>query len=341
MATDLLIAAAVKTPLNDAAMAEEARDDTETELIDLFSKAIAKYLATVQRAVKARLRTGQTVVAAGEPLDPITLGQLAGWWSGIVDDVVLEGVLRAWAHAYAANVGGMPESGVRTAVETYLPRVRDRLVRGIVPPVAEDSMDKIRQILSWSAGLGWTRQETADRIALELDWETHGPSWRAALDDVNRQINAILDPLGPPGSPARESARLNNPTIQLLQADRADLIKQLDAEQTYWQNRAMLIARTESTSLHGYAANRALAEEGWQAKKWMATHDARTRPEHAEADGQTVPVDGEFIVGGFTLAYPGDPSAPVGMIANCRCTMVGADQLEAPEGVDADAASPH
>lgn len=57
-------------------------------------------------------------------------------------------------------------------------------------------------------------------------------------------------------------------------------------------------------------------------KRWLATLDGRTRHDHAVADGQTVAEDEPFIVGGYELMYPGDPSGPGHLIYNCRCTMI-------------------
>lgn len=54
-------------------------------------------------------------------------------------------------------------------------------------------------------------------------------------------------------------------------------------------------------------------------KKWKRVHDIHTRPEHAAADGQTVPVNEPFIVGGEKLMHPGDPSGSGWNIYNCRC----------------------
>lgn len=57
-------------------------------------------------------------------------------------------------------------------------------------------------------------------------------------------------------------------------------------------------------------------------KEWMATLDGRTRHDHGRADGQRVPLDGEFIVGGKKMKYPGDMSAPAHLVYNCRCTTI-------------------
>jgi hypothetical protein len=62
-------------------------------------------------------------------------------------------------------------------------------------------------------------------------------------------------------------------------------------------------------------------ETKW-VKRWLATEDARTRPDHVEADGQVVPFDQPFTVGGFQMMYPHDPTAPAKEVVNCRCTML-------------------
>ncbi|MGZ6360323.1 MAG: hypothetical protein ACXWP0_01415 [Ktedonobacterales bacterium] len=54
-------------------------------------------------------------------------------------------------------------------------------------------------------------------------------------------------------------------------------------------------------------------------KIWHAVMDAKTRPEHADADGQTVVVGENFDVGGTPMMYPGDPSADISLTAGCRC----------------------
>lgn len=57
-------------------------------------------------------------------------------------------------------------------------------------------------------------------------------------------------------------------------------------------------------------------------REWVSALDSRTRPEHAEADGQVVGVDEPFIVGGEKLMFPGDRSGSGWNIYNCRCTQI-------------------
>lgn len=64
---------------------------------------------------------------------------------------------------------------------------------------------------------------------------------------------------------------------------------------------------------------------------WISTDDQRTRHSHEEAEGQRVPVGSPFIVGGFELRFPGDPSGPPQETIQCRCTML---LVERGESVD-------
>ena len=57
-------------------------------------------------------------------------------------------------------------------------------------------------------------------------------------------------------------------------------------------------------------------------KKWDATIDGKTRPDHADANGQVVPLSEAFMVGGEQLMFPGDPSGSPQQTINCRCTMI-------------------
>lgn len=98
-----------------------------------------------------------------------------------------------------------------------------------------------------------------------------------------------------------------------------------------WKNRAIVIARTETMgALNGSRADafESLAEEDESNKEyermWLATVDGRTRLTHGRApvgaDGQRVGLKEPFMVGGFPLMFPGDPSGPPQETIQCRCT---------------------
>lgn len=87
-----------------------------------------------------------------------------------------------------------------------------------------------------------------------------------------------------------------------------------------WQ--AKRIARTESTAAANYAATQASTVSGYaMEKEWISAYDARTRDDHAGADGQRVPEGEAFNVGGEQLMYPGDLQGSASNVVNCRCTI--------------------
>lgn len=103
-----------------------------------------------------------------------------------------------------------------------------------------------------------------------------------------------------------------------------------------WPNRATVVARTESIGALNagrYDAFRVVAADADEPMEtfWISTDDQRTRHTHEVAEGQRVPVGQPFIVGGFELRFPGDPSGPPQEIIQCRCTML---LVERGESVD-------
>jgi hypothetical protein len=86
--------------------------------------------------------------------------------------------------------------------------------------------------------------------------------------------------------------------------------------------RTEMIARTESMRGYNAAKQEYLYFSGVQEKEWLTAVDGRERDAHRAANGQRVPIDGFFQVGGDKLAWPGDPSGSPGNTINCRCTIV-------------------
>jgi ribosomal protein L7/L12 len=92
----------------------------------------------------------------------------------------------------------------------------------------------------------------------------------------------------------------------------------------YSQFQAERLVRTESTAAANFATSEAATTifPGDQlSKEWIASFDDRTRSTHSEADGQIVDQNAPFTVGGFSMMFPGDPSAPAKEVINCRCSI--------------------
>ncbi len=87
--------------------------------------------------------------------------------------------------------------------------------------------------------------------------------------------------------------------------------------------RAARTAITEAENAGRQAAADELESKGAiLRKRWIATHDSRTRHAHMEADGQIADNDKPFVVGGEELMFPGDGSlgASGWNLYNCRCS---------------------
>jgi SPP1 gp7 family putative phage head morphogenesis protein len=85
--------------------------------------------------------------------------------------------------------------------------------------------------------------------------------------------------------------------------------------------RARTIARTETHNAATYGMQSAAEETDRPLiREWVAVEDERTRPAHAEADGQQVDMDQPFEVDGELIDRPGEGS-PENSI-NCRCTVI-------------------
>lgn len=135
---------------------------------------------------------------------------------------------------------------------------------------------------------------------------------RAVPEEVFGLVSHIVD-----------SATTNGASIPDVQ----DQIEQLfsDTGTTNWKARARTVARTEVVGAYNGGLHDAFTmiaqadpETPW-VKRWLATEDQRTRPDHREADGQVVPFAQPFIVGGYQMQHPHDPDGPAKEVINCRC----------------------
>lgn len=85
--------------------------------------------------------------------------------------------------------------------------------------------------------------------------------------------------------------------------------------------RAGVIARTEVHGSYQQGTFDGYQQAGVSTKIWVAVMDQNTRDSHAMTDGQEVPIDQPFDVGGESLDYPGDPAGSAENTINCRCTI--------------------
>lgn len=161
-----------------------------------------------------------------------------------------------------------------------------------------------------SAGLILERKEDFAQIMLRLALQY------VAQEAVRRKITSIADT-----TRARIVAMVERgyrdglgvAEIARLISDEIPLISRV---------RGALIARTEAHGAANYGADVAARQTGLTLRKeWVSAEDERTRESHALANEQVVGMDDAFDVGGVAMMFPGDPSAPVEQVANCRCAV--------------------
>jgi hypothetical protein len=123
---------------------------------------------------------------------------------------------------------------------------------------------------------------------------------------------------------------IENVTRQIVEAGSAEgwgparvateIWKQM-GQRDHW--RAMRIARTEVVGASNEGAIKGARDFGFKTKKkWLVNLDSETRDDHAAmADQPAIPTDEKFNVGGEEMDYPGDPSASVENVVNCRCAI--------------------
>jgi uncharacterized protein with gpF-like domain len=169
----------------------------------------------------------------------------------------------------------------------------------------------------------------------KLNPNTAGPEIPdALLKEFDFTVERVSNPLAEAYLGTRESMLSNighmvweNTRTQLLDAltngaSVDDTRNTIASSGQFSADQAEVIARTE---LNGAANAGAMAEMNAinvpATKVWMTAIDSRTRPEHADADGQEVDMSDTFDVGGESLDRPHDPNASAENVVNCRCTV--------------------
>lgn len=98
------------------------------------------------------------------------------------------------------------------------------------------------------------------------------------------------------------------------------------------EDRAVMIAENEANAVYGHDEFEDAIREGYTTKIWVTMQDKRVRDTHREVEGEEIPIDEPFAVGGSLLLYPKDetydpdPEETV----NCRCSIRFGGQMAKP-----------
>ena len=108
-----------------------------------------------------------------------------------------------------------------------------------------------------------------------------------------------------------------------IQRSTQDYVEQGKAENAFSEERKSKISINESNMYCNYDRHRRLSSV-YAYHAWLSERDDRVRPTHITADGQRVPVNEPFWVGGYRMMYPTDSSLGAGPeeIVNCRCVEI-------------------
>jgi hypothetical protein len=217
--------------------------------------------------------------------------------------------------------------------------------------------------LGLAAAADWTPPSTADVLAIQVrtariraaqrrmlgriagvhnrirgvDFDLTAPYPQHLLDQLGLRAAQLGDHLREPVAHAIARGWAEGVSVPKT----ATYIREAVGQEVGW--RATMLARTDLIGLsnggNDYAArqlNEAAKEAGErppiQSKTWLTARDARVRDTHQSADGQTVPMNQPFTVGGEQLQYPGDPAGSNAETINCRCTtLYGEEEPVAPK----------
>lgn len=283
----------------------------EAAISDLYAETLRRWAPDAQAAVLPAL------TAAALPPYPAAMTQAQSVWDQHAEEIIVAGLAILWAAAVyevASDLGG----GV---IDTVTPDL-DSVVQGIV-----------------LASLALTR----DEVSAAVGYVDATPALAAARDDflaAKRETIAAT----PTVVRAKVEAALNEPTLTMsvTPEDRPEVLRARAAEVMQPASPEMRdVARNEGYQAaevmnHAVVAAAQLSEDADELEKtWICTIDGKTRPTHWAADGQRVPLNGYFTVGGEQLFVPGDRSASAAEWKNCRCRVgVLARDEELPDDVD-------
>lgn len=249
-------------------------------------------------------------------------------WDGKGQDPWLPA--RLDARLEAARVERDIRAAVWAALSEWLVLTARRVLRSGAPP----DLDAIwARVPAWREAVDLILSgEVFKALALAFEkllgrgyaWDSRPAMARYLAEVRNRLVRVPDEVYDLVAAEVTRGANLGE-TIPELTA-RVDNVLSTSASER-WPNRATVIARTETIGALNASRDDAFTvvteEFGVPMEKlWLATDDSRTRPTHDLADGQRVPVGQPFIVGGFSLTFPGDPTGPPQEVIQCRCTML-------------------
>lgn len=313
----------------------DQQDRLTAQLRRAFLEAIDRAGAAINlKRIADLLRRGQAAQAAAE-IDAIVQSQALGQFATAAENAVLRAARSAAGSAVAAAVRG-PQLGRYEAVFSvtnpqatlYLQRYRFNLIR--------EMSREVRRTVGETIQAGTTEGRNPRDVARDVK-EQIGLTRRqaAAVRNYRRMLesgdSAALQR-------ALRDKRFDSTVLRAARGEKTLSRDQINAmvtryRQRYLKYRAQTIARTEAIrglNVGNWLAWHQAADEGTIdrksiKRKWVYTHDRRTRHEHRAIPGLNpngVTMDQPFRTPLGPLMYPGDPNGTAANTINCRCTQI-------------------
>lgn len=300
----------IRSAFLDAVTALAAKVDTKLIAQLIAEGRITDALAVVQEAT---VRLGMAPVAAS-----------------ITDSVIAAG--RAGAVAINA-IRGL--SGVVATFRLTNPRTIDFLNRyemDLIRELSSSSLANVRRVITDGVAAGRNPRDVARdaraHIGLTQQQSAYVQNYRRNLEAMDaRALHREL-----------RDRRYDAATRRAIESGKPlspEKIDQLVAayERRWLKHRAETIARTEAiralnignTEVWVQAVESGQMPEGAIVRKWIYTHDNRTRTAHREIprmNKEGVGLREKFKSPLGDIMFPGDPDAVPGNTINCRCTTV-------------------
>lgn len=310
----------------DAAEAEEQEDETEKQVRRPFDRQglARKALAAEQKADHWK-RFDATARRHEEAMSKAARGQFERDYRELA--AILTGARRKSIEDKATP----SYQFIQKNWNEYIGDAEDLWAQALMPVIRAVMLDQAKELIATVGG------------SFDLE-DVRGAAWfnRYVLkfaekegtlitETTKDQLSALLQQAKAEGWSIRDIEKQLGATFDRFLGNEPDLS---DEERAWFTernvpNRIENIARTESIRSSNAGGYGLMQEWGVPRHEWLATMDDRVREEHADANGQVVKVGEPFDVGGYKMLYPGDPNAPIGMTAQCRCTTVpvGMDEM--------------
>jgi uncharacterized protein with gpF-like domain len=283
---------------------------------------------------------GRCVIDPNIVNDFDTIDQRVAVCSTLYDPQKEEKAQDNWEDEFENELTKAERTSVRDFTEFYKAEYNDAIdlylkVRQMTPAIAQQFFQDAKYIEMYSGmyskiGLQFANwySKNIEKYLPKADASNMQSIWRNAFAFMGSQVGTQSATM----VSSTAQATLTN-TIRQFMADpvfqsggevvQAKMLRQKFNHLADYQ--AKRIVRTEATNAANYATEQAalnLFAGQDLTKTWRSGYDARVRDAHRAANGQTVPFNSKFSVGGESLQRPGDPSASASNRINCRCSMI-------------------